>query len=79
LKESINDWKNKLNILAAGLCCLFLVTWFMVAVWIVLGLIKDVKNLRTLKLSRPENFRALEFSLGVLRFWGEKIDRVFRT
>jgi hypothetical protein len=31
---------NNLNILSAGLCCLFMITWFMGAVWIILGLTK---------------------------------------
>jgi hypothetical protein len=39
-----------LNILAEALCCLFIITWFKGAAWIILGWLKDVLNFRNLKL-----------------------------
>ena len=38
--------KNNLNILAEGVYCLFILTWFMGAAWIILGLIKKIVKLK---------------------------------
>ena len=40
LEESINDRRKNLNILAEGLYFIFIITWFMGAALIILGLIK---------------------------------------
>ena len=48
--------KNNLNILAEGVCCLFILTWFMGAAWIILGLIK-----RCVKYQDPKTLQTGEF------------------
>ena len=58
LEESINDRRKNLNILAEGLYFIFIITWFMGAALIILGLIKrwltfkDPKTLQTRELHR---------------------------
>jgi hypothetical protein len=39
-KNQLMIGKNNLNILEEGLCCSFIIPWFMGAAWIILGQIK---------------------------------------